>query len=176
MNLSRIVTTLLIIASTFSLSWAQSERRKVDDIKILGRFIYIPKNDARNKLGHEFYFVFQAENGSQLAYPADFRDKNLANNVRQNLGKQFFIRALPTDEKKLIGEQQQEVRVFNVIDAAAIDLGALGATDAGQSAQVTFGKKDRPEKPTIGGVSDTATNAIIFSAGAALLGTMLLGK
>lgn len=168
---------LIAVFTLFSATgFAQNDRRTVKDVKILGRFIHLPKNDSKNKLGHEYYFVFQAENGSQMAYPAEFRDQNLANSVRQNLGKQYFIRAVPTEEKKLVGEQQLEVRIFNILDAAAIDLGALGSTDTVAPGQVTFGKKDRPEKPTFGGVNDTVTNTIIFSAGAALLGTMLLGK
>ncbi|PIP96751.1 MAG: hypothetical protein COW00_17015 [Bdellovibrio sp. CG12_big_fil_rev_8_21_14_0_65_39_13] len=172
----KILSPFLAVIIMMNGTYADSTRRKVEDVKILGRFIHLPKNDSRNKLGHEFYFVFESDKGEALAYPAKFREKDLANTVRQNLNKQFFIRAVPTDEKMYVGEQQREVRIFNVMDASAIDLGAIGAVSSTNTSQVTFGKAERPEKPTFSGVNDTATNAIIFSAGAALLGSMLLGK
>lgn len=173
---SKLLGFLLATIIMMNGTYADSTRRKVEDVKILGRFIHLPKGDVKNKLGHEFYFVFDSEKGEPLAYPAKFREKDLANTVRQNLNKQFFIRAVPTDEKMFVGEQQREVRVFNIMDAAVIDLGAIGSVSAPNTSQVTFGKTDRPEKPTFGGINDTATNAIIFSAGAALLGSMLIGK
>lgn len=178
-----LFTTLLVSVSFWGgffnqHVYAQSGKKEVSQHKLLGNFIYLNKTDKRNDLGYEYYLKIDTKKG-QLAYPVKFSDEKLKNFVRQNMSKQFLVKAVPTNENVFVGisETRTTVMVMNVIQAKPIDLASIGYK-GGLEAEVQPQMKGETQsgRPSISGINDTVTNSIIFSAGAALLGSMLLSK
>jgi hypothetical protein len=152
----------------------EAVKRRVSDIRIVGKFVYLSKNDKRNILGQELYFSFTSDDGRQLAYPAKVRDEDLANKIKQNPSGQYYISAVPTDESLTVGEMQQKVHFLNIINASVVDLSSLGTKHVPGAPNAAVSGRQQMDRPTITGINDTITNSIIFSAGAALLGSMLI--
>lgn len=149
--------------------------------KLLGKFHHIKASDKRNPTGKfEYFFSLTSDKGKGFAFPVIINDKNVIKKIRASLGQQFLVYAVPGEERVWVGENPKTVQVLKVSHANAISMGSLSPMDINISSsnnyQSEMREKGQPEKVTISGVSDVVTNAVIFSAGAALLGSILLGK
>ncbi len=149
--------------------------------KLLGKFLYIKKDDKRNPVGKfEYFFTLTSDKGKGYAFPVVITDKKIEAKVKANNGQQFLIYATPDQKNIWVGENPKTVQILKVSHANTISMGSLSPRDINISSsnnyQSEMREKGQTEKATISGVSDNVTNAVIFGAGAALLGSILLGK
>lgn len=149
--------------------------------KLLGNFSYIKANDKRNPTGKfEYYFSLTSDKGKGYAFPVIIQDKNIINKIRSGRGEQFLIYATAEKTRIWIGEVPKTLQVLKVSHANSISLGHLSHSDINISSsnnyQSEMRERGKNSSATISGINDTLTNTIIFGAGAALLGTLLLTK
>lgn len=149
--------------------------------KLLGKFFHIKANDKRNPTKEfEYFFSLTSDKGKGYAYPVIINDNKVLKKIRGSQGQQFLIYAVPDQKRVWIGENPKTVQVLKVSHANKISMGSLSPMDINISSsnnyQSEMREKGQPEKATISGVDDDVTNAVIFGAGAALLGSILLGK
>ena len=168
-------------ASEPSVSQILESKKVAGRRKLLGKFHYIKKDDKRNPVkDFEFFFSLTNDKGKGYAYPVVITDEKVIKKIRAGGGQQFLIYATPDQKRIWVGENPKVVQVLKVSHANAISLGSLSPNDINISSsnnyQSEMREKGQPDKATINGVNDTVTNAVIFGAGAALLGSILLGK
>jgi hypothetical protein len=182
-SLSLILCLLfsLTAASEPSVSQILDSKKVAGRRKLLGKFHFIKSSDKRNPVKEfEYYFSLTTDKGKGYAYPVFLTDEKVIKKIRAGAGQQFLIYATPDQKRIWVGENPKVVQVLKVTHANAISLGSLSPGDINISSsnnyQSEMREKGQPDKATISGVSDVVTNAVIFSAGAALLGSILLGK
>jgi hypothetical protein len=183
----RLLTLLAILLLSFeafsgpSVSQILESKRVAGRRKLLGKFHHIKASDKRNPTGKfEYFFSITSDKAKGFAFPVVINDQKIIKKIRASSGQQFLIYAVPGEERVWLGENPKTVQVLKVSHANAISMGSLSPRDINISStnnyQSEMREKGQTEKVTINGVSDVVTNAVIFSAGAALLGTILLGK
>lgn len=144
-----------------------------------GKYFYLAKRDRRNVIKQEHYFHVN-DNGSSLAYPIRFKNPQARKYILEQRDKNLYVEARYVEKVVVINEQRQKVVFLEINDAKAIGLADIGVKGHGEIApgpgSLNNNSGPQSDKATIRGLNDTATNAIIFGAGAALLATILMGK
>jgi hypothetical protein len=147
-------------------------------LTLSGKFISKKGQPMAKKYGTDYFFQIKDEKGKTYAYPIMIKDKKVAEMVRKNRTKVFTVVAVPTQKKMRVGEVSKYVHVLDIKEASVFSMKSLGVQDGGiqdQGPNAPYYDRSRPSKssPTFN-ISDTAANSIIFAAGAALLGSMLI--
>lgn len=181
--LAVFISVLALSTAAYSQSVNQIlESKKVPGRrKLLGKFHYVKKGDTRNPIQEfEYYFSLTSDKGKGYAFPVVIDDKKVLKKIRGSLGSQFLIYAVADEKRIWVGENPKTVQVLKVSHANSISLGSLSPMDINISSsnnyQSEMREKGQPDRATVSGLNDNVTNAVIFGAGAALLGSILLGK
>lgn len=139
-----------------------------------GKFHKAPKVD---NFGFEYYFVLTAKDGNtykQIAYPAEFVSKDVKKGLTNIDSKQFRVELDISKKHLKVGESDQFVQVVQIKKAQEMNLSDLSTNKVPEyKIELTSPKSGKLSKD---GINDNVTNALIFGAGAALLGSILLGK
>jgi hypothetical protein len=162
---------LLIICSLiFNLS-VFAENQEV--LRISGKFVIKKGIEGLNT---ELYFRIKEKSGKSYAYPVRISDKALESKVLKDLKKIYTIEAVAKQISFKVNETTRFVHVLDVKTASKFDLKSLGVSDKDSlNREPDIPYYDR-ENPASNGykVSDKAANSIIFAAGAAILGALLV--
>jgi hypothetical protein len=147
-------------------------------LTLSGKFISKKGHSMAKKYGTDYFFQINDEKGKTYAYPITVKDKNMAKMIRDNRSKVFTIVAVPTSKKVQVGEVSKYVHVLDIKQAQVFSMKSLGLQESDmqvpQSAHPYYDRsKERQASPTFN-ISDKAANSIIFAAGAALLGSILI--
>jgi hypothetical protein len=151
--------------------------------KLYGHFLKLDKSDNRNVYKHDYYFHFKNRDGRSMAYPVVIKDANFINQIEKNKASDFYIEANAEKEYLPLGEMNQKVEIVKLelqslknINLAELSFHPVKGYKTTASNIKMNQKKSVKDVPTISGLNDNATNAVIFTMGAALLGTMILAK
>lgn len=127
-----------------------------------------PKKELN--LPYKYYVTIQKSDGTVLAFPVKSKDINLKL-MKKN---QMYMMTFTTETEKLtLGEKTQDFTIMNLIKAKYLtlkELGTMGITTE------NIQKNAPPQKSQKQGlrINDKLTNSIIATAGALLLGSMLI--
>lgn len=147
---------------------------KGESVRLLGQFIRLSKSDARNVLGHDYYFYLSDDKGKEFAFPVELHGPGLANEINSHGGQTFYIDAVPRQQRLVLKELQQNVTVLHLFKVSPIDLASVGVSGGGVTPNLNGPSHDKNPKARRGQVKDSWADTIIFSGAAALLGTILV--
>lgn len=169
--------TFLILATIMLASVAQGAQ----EVKYIGKFLHL-KDKKESLTGHQYYFVIY-DKKETYAYPVDSLTEKQKEMIRKNLNNKAYIKASITQKKVTVGERKQDLGIMKVKSLKFLKLEnlALGNISAEDKEFQMKSKERNPHYSDTGllkvnGINDTLTNSAIFIGGAALLGSMLLGK
>jgi len=168
---------LLITLSFFSLTLG-TLGSDTEVIRLSGKFVIKKSAKMERKFGTKYFFQIKDESGKDFAYPVVVKDKKLKGLILKNPKGFFTISATPSQKRVQVGEISRYVHVLEVKSANTFSLKSLGVapSDKVNKAGPTvpyYHRKDPNRSPTFQ-ISDKAANSIIFAAGAAILGAMLI--
>lgn len=164
----------LVVVQLFSSSFLQA----AEMYKLYGKFIKLEKSDSRNIYNYDYYFYLSTDQGKDLAYPVIVEDPGLVKMIEEKKGKDFSIEAEVEKKEIPYGEATRVVEILRLKKVQPFSLQDLSYHPKKNSKSVLPdpNKAPNPDKPTLKGLNDSATNAAIFTMGAALLGSILLSK
>ncbi|WP_127716643.1 hypothetical protein [Halobacteriovorax sp. HLS] len=172
--MKRILLGLLfLVMSTVSIHSNEGEV-----LTLTGKFINKSGQAVSKKYGTDYFFQIKDESGKVYAYPVVIKDAKTAQKISKNKSKIFTVVAVPTQKKHQVGEVASYVHVLSVLEANTFSMKSLSVRqgdiqDQGPDIPYYDRSKTKQQSPTFN-ISDTAANSIIFAAGAALLGGMLI--
>ncbi len=136
--------------------------------KGIGKVIQ-PKKELN--LPYKYYVTIQKSDGTVLAFPVKSKDINLKL-MKKN---QMYMMTFTTESEKLtLGEKTQDFTIMNLVKAKYLtlkELGTMGITT--ENIEKNAPTKKGQRKSGLG-INDKLTNSIIATAGALLLGSMLV--
>ncbi len=130
------------------------------------------------------FFVIVTEKGETLAFPVTFKNAVEKKRVMAALDKTYAVQGERT-QMAVVSESGEGVQRVYVLALSEVDQVALSelrpkisstseVEQAGKPMEKPTAARDpKPRSPGVSGVNDTATNAVIFTAGAVLLGSIL---
>lgn len=156
--MKKLLVAALVLTSVFSNVFAKSE-------KAIGQLI---KPEKKLNLPYDYYITLQKSDGKVLAFPVKSAKINLDLMYKKKL---YLIKFEPTTETLTVGEKKQKFTVINLLAAKYLTLKDLQASTDTQDIQK--GKpKSKATKPDLR-INDKLTNAVIYTAGALLLGSII---
>lgn len=165
---------VLVFSSIFS-----THSNEGEILTLSGKFINKKGHSMAKKYGTNYFFQIRDEKGKTYAYPVVIKDKSVASSIRAQKSKVFTIVAVPTSKKVQVGEVAKYVHVLDVKQAEVFSMKSLGIQDKEMKnipdAHHPYYDRSKGKQavPTFN-ISDKAANTIIFAAGAALLGSILI--
>jgi hypothetical protein len=133
--------------------------------KAIGQII---KPDKKLNLPYDYYITLQKSDGKVLAFPVKSAKVKLDLMYKN---KFYLLQFEPSTETLTIGEKKQKFTVINLLRAKYLTLKDLQADK--NTENIEKGKpKAAQGKPDLR-INDKLTNAVILTAGAILLGSML---
>ena len=137
--------------------------------KAIGQLI---KPDKKLNLPYDYYMTLQKTDGKVLAFPVKSTKVDLS-----AMGKKqyYVIDFEPKTETLTIGEKQSKFTVINLLKARNLSLKDLQAStnteniEKGTPKDRRGGQQNRPDLR----MNDKLTNAVILTAGAILLGSII---
>ena len=156
--MKKIIVSLIALISLTSTISAKPE-------KAIGQLI---KPDKKLNLPYDYYITLQKSDGKVLAFPVKSAKIKLDLMYKN---KFYLLQFEPVTETLTIGEKKQKFTVINLLRAKYLtlkDLQANASTD-----NIKKGKpKPKEVKPDLR-INDKLTNAVILTAGAILLGSII---
>ena len=172
--MKRIVLIVLFFISSIFQTFSSNE----EVLTLSGRFISKKGKPMAKKYGSEYFFQIRDEKGKIYAYPIIINDKNVAKKVKDNRNKIFTVVAMPTEKKIRVGEVSKYVHVLDIKKAAIFTMKSLAVQNKDINDEMSkhpYYNRSKPDKKSPSfNISDSAANSIIFAAGAALLGSILI--
>ncbi len=167
---------LLIFTLIFSISSYSK-----DNIKFVGTFLKMQKNDPKNITGDEYYFVVEKDLERKAIFPVEISDKKLKAKIKagsNKLSSSYYISAQLKYKKVQIGEQDKNIPYLKIDKYKKIDLAQLSLQkeEYKPSDALTVSKNSAEVSHTVDGINDTLTNTIIGVAGALILGDIFFNK
>lgn len=140
--------------------------------QVIGRFV---KPKASLGLPYKYYFIFSNSKGQKMAFP--LVNKSSMDMKKIDFNEVYHINVRPTEKVVSVGEMKKEVKVLEMVDGKVFNLGDLGM--AGKRLPMDPAPNipaQNPAVPNTYTINDKIANTAIFTAGAVLLGSMLVGK
>jgi len=160
-----------------SMSFAQnSEKSKTATYQIVGKFVK-PSKDL--KLPYNYYFVYSNSKGQKMAFPLI----NKSSLDMKSIDREQIYHINVQDSEKMVdlGESKKKVKVLLMVEGKVFNMKDLSYT--AKNAPKGYNTDPVPEIPNgktphhpMFRINDNVANAAIFTAGAILLGSMLLAK
>lgn len=154
---SLIITTLFLLGPNTFANGIQ---------KGIGKIIQ-PKKELN--LPYKYYVTLQKSDGSVLAFPVKAKKVDLAKLKK----KELYMMTFKTESEKLtIGEKTQDFSIINLVDAKLLsmkELSTLGIST--ENIEKSVARKSQGKEGLR--INDKLTNAIIYTAGALLLGSII---
>lgn len=168
---------LLIILSSFALIFS-TLASETEVLKLSGKFVIKSNSKMSRKFGTKYFFQIKDERGKTFAYPVVVKDQKIRKLISKNPRGFFTISATPSQKKVQVGDVSRFVHVLNIKEANTFSMKSLGVakTDKLNSMEPTvpYYHRENPNRSPTFDISDKAANSIIFAAGAAILGSMLI--
>lgn len=125
------------------------------------------------------FFMIVNEKGEDLAFPVSFEKASERENVLKSLDRTYLIDGSRAELAVVNANEEvvQRVHVLKISSSREVALSELRPkiSDAPKPMQKAVSKnKAGVSSPNLSGLNDTVTNAAIFTAGAVLLGSILL--
>lgn len=133
--------------------------------KALGQLV---RPDKKLNLPYEYYMTIQKSDGKVLAFPVKSKKVKIKG---LKLKKQYLVDFEPETENLTLGETKQKVTIMNIISAKEISLTDLQAST--NTDNIQKGRPKDPRQKQDVRINDKLTNAIIYTAGAILLGSII---
>lgn len=171
MRILAILFMFLVATQTFAAEEPQ-EHRLVGKFK-LATGIY-------KKIAPEgLFFMIVNEKGEDLAFPVSFEKASERENILKSLDKTYLIDGSRAELAVVNGNEEvvQRVHVLKIRSSREVALSELRPkmANVAEPMQKAVTKNEAGvSSPSLSGLNDTVTNAAIFTAGAALLGSILL--
>jgi hypothetical protein len=168
---------LLIILSLFTLI-SNTLASDSEMLRLSGKFVIKTNSKMSRKFGTKYFFQIKDESGKTFAYPVIVKGKKMKNLIANNPRGFFTISATPSQKKVQVGDVSRFVHVLDVKEANTFSMKSLGIAKSDKINKMEptvpyYHRKDPNRSPTFN-ISDKAANSIIFAAGAAILGAMLI--
>ncbi len=168
---------IFLLLSTLSAnSFARDEVAPSATYQIVGKFV---KPSAKLNLPYKYYFVFSNSKKQQVAYPIE--NKSSLDMSKIDYSQIYHINVVDTEKVVNIGETKKEVKVLEIVEGKVFNFKDLSYA-ANQKPKLiddeptpNIPNENSPHHPMFR-INDNVANAAIFTAGAILLGSMLLGK
>jgi hypothetical protein len=148
-----------------------SEVSQAKSYQIVGKFVE-PKKSLN--LPYRYYFVYSNSKGQKLAFPIVNKSKLKMNKV--DFSQMYHINVVDSEKLVDIGESKKSVKVLELVDGKMFNLADLSS--AGKVIPQGADKPSIPHQETLHHpmfrINDNVANAAIFTAGAILLGSMLV--
>ncbi|PIK13809.1 hypothetical protein [Halobacteriovorax sp. JY17] len=162
-----VIGTLLLNLTIF----AQSE----EVLRISGKFV---TKKGIQGVDTDLYFRIKDKAGKSYAYPVRISDSKLKASIQKNMKKTYTIEAIAKQKNIKINETSRFVHILDVKSATTFELKSLGISDeddVNREPDIPYYDRENPANSKGGyRVSDKAANSIIFAAGAALLGALIV--
>ncbi|OUR96245.1 hypothetical protein A9Q84_07760 [Halobacteriovorax marinus] len=168
---------VLVILSLFTLTFS-ALASDGEVIRLSGKFVIKKNTKMSRKFGTKYFFQIKDESGKTFAYPVIVKAQKLRSLIAKNSRGLFTIAATPSQKRVQVGEVASFVHVLVVSEARTFSLKSLGVIPKNKMNQVEptipyYHRKEPNRSPTFQ-ITDKAANSIIFAAGAAILGSMLV--
>jgi hypothetical protein len=162
----------VLILSFFNVTQALAQHEQ----NFFGQFLRLSKTDKKAISGQRDYFIVDTSEKGKHALPLLWKNNGLERKVLS--GQQYVIKGKVLSKSIIVGELKKVVKYVEVQSVKTIALNELGATSELDDFGIQANAKGKEivYRYKRGNINDTVTNSIIFGAGAALLGSMLLGK
>lgn len=171
---SFIMALALLFSSLSPMIYAEEKVKKTKSTthQVVGRFVR-PK--ASLGLPYKYYFIFSNSKGQKMAFP--LVNKSSMDMKKIDFNEVYHINVKPTEKVISVGETKREVKVLEMVDGKVFNLGDLGM--AGKRLPMDPAPdipEQNPAVPNTYTINDKLANTAIFTAGAVLLGSILVGK
>lgn len=170
---SVLVVIALFFSSITSVVQAESIREvKEKPHQIVGRFV---KPNSKLGLPYKHYFIFSNSKGEKMAFP--LINESSMDMTKIDYDQIYHINVVDSAKTVQLGENKTRVKVLKMVEGKVFNMKDL---------RVSLTKRPLEPAPKIPGdktphhpmfrINDNVTNTAIFTAGAVLLGSMLLVK
>lgn len=154
---SIIITTFFLLSPTTFAKGLQTG---------IGKIIQ-PKKELN--LPYDYYVTLQKSDGTVLAFPLKAKKIDL----KKLKKKELYMMTFTTESEKLtIGEKTQDFSIINLVEAKYLsmkELSTLGIST--ENIEKNVARKSKGKEGLR--INDKLTNAIIYTAGALLLGSII---
>ncbi len=172
--MNSILLAMALFFSSFS-PIIHAEKEEVSLSKshqIVGRFV---KPNPKLGLPYKHYFIFSNSKGQKMAFP--LVNKSSMDMSKIDYDQIYHINVRQTQKTARVGEEKKSVKVLEMVEGKVFNMKDLGlaANKLPMEPTPNIPNQQSPHHPMFR-INDNVANTAIFTAGAILLGSMLLAK
>ena len=165
------MTFIGISSQTFAQAKDESKNKGV--YQIVGKFV---KPSKKLNLPYEYYFVYSNSKGQKMAFP--LKNKSSLNLDNVDFSQNYHINVRDSQKLVDVGESKKKVRVLEMVEGKVFNMKDLSyaAKQVPETDPAPKMPNDKTPHHPMFRINDNVANSAIFTAGAVLLGSMLLAK